>query len=230
MFSSFKPQVAVAMGAALLLVIILTGMAGANNNTPKQTAGDTYVEAMVGAPRFVNPLLATSDTDTDLAHLIFSGLTRVDPTGNLVPDLASTYSVSPDSKVYTFTLKPNLRWQDGEPLNADDVYFTLSTLLQSPDFPGDPALAMPWKGVDIKLLGTDSLRFTLPAPDASFLQYTTVGILPRHLWGSTRPANLASSQYNRSPVGSGPWRYTQISGFGSIQGPLLRAFSVRLCR
>src|SRR5947199_6219994 len=138
MFSSFKPQVAVGLVAAVLLVAILTGMAGANNGSPQTAVGDTYVEAMVGAPRFVNPLLAASDTDSDLAHLIFSGLTRVDATGNLVPDLASSYSVSQDSKVYTFTLKPNLRWQDGEPLTADDVYFTLSTLLQAPGFPGDP--------------------------------------------------------------------------------------------
>jgi peptide/nickel transport system substrate-binding protein len=219
MFSSFKAQVAVGLGAALLLVAILTGMAGAVNNAPGRTVGDTYVEAMVGAPRFVNPLLATSDTDTDLTHLIFSGLTRVDPTGNIVPDLASTYSVSPDSKVYTFTLKPNLRWQDGEPLSASDVYFTLSTLLQSPDFPGDLALAMPWKKVDIKVLGTDSLRFTLPVPDASFLQYTTLGILPRHLWGNIQPADLASSQNNRSPVGSGQWRYTQIADSGPSETP-----------
>jgi peptide/nickel transport system substrate-binding protein len=212
MSSSFRPQAAIAIIAAVLVLVILTGLAGANRSTPPERTGDTYVEAMVGSPRFVNPLLATSDTDTDLSHLVYSGLTRVDTSGNLVPDLASTYSVSPDSKVYTFTLKPDLRWQDGEPLTADDVFFTLGTMLQSPDFPGDPMVAKPWKGVDIKLLGTLSLRFTLPAPDASFLQYTTLGILPRHLWGSTKPAELAGSPYNQSPVGSGPWRYVQAAG------------------
>jgi peptide/nickel transport system substrate-binding protein len=212
MSSSFKPQAAIAIVATAVILVILTGMAGANRGAPSERPGDTYVEAMVGAPRFVNPLLATSDTDTDLSHLVFSGLTRVDTSGNLVPDLASGYSVSPDSKVYTFTLKPDLRWQDGEPLTADDVLFTLNTLLQSPDFPGDPMLAQPWKGVDIKLLGPQSLRFTLPVPDASFLQYTTLGILPRHLWGNTKPADLAASQYDQSPVGSGPWRFVQAAG------------------
>jgi peptide/nickel transport system substrate-binding protein len=220
---SFKPQVAIALGALVLLLVILSSMAGAGRDTSGTRRGDTYVEAMVGAPRFVNPLLATSDTDTDLSHLIFSGLTRVDETGNIVPDLASGYTVSPDSTVYTFTLKPGLRWQDGEALTADDIYFTLSTLLQAPDFPGDPALAQPWKGVDIKVLDAQSLRFTLPAPDASFPQYTTLGILPRHLWGDTKPADIATSEYNQEPVGSGLWRYSQLSGLSASQTPVENA-------
>src|SRR3954471_16162005 len=111
---SFKPQVAFALGAVVLLLIILTGMAGGNHDTPRERSGDTYVEAIVGAPSLVNPLLATSDTDVDLSHLIFSGLARVDQTGNIVPDLASGFTVGQDSSVYTFTLKPGLRWQDGE--------------------------------------------------------------------------------------------------------------------
>jgi peptide/nickel transport system substrate-binding protein len=186
-------------------------MARGGADVPRERAGDTYVEAMVGAPRFVNPLLAVSDSDTDLTHLVFSGLMRVDSTGNLVPDLASGYTVSPDSSVYTFTLKPNLLWQDGEALTADDVFFTLNTLLQSSDFPGSAVLAEPWKGIGIKLLSKEALSFTLPAPDASFPQYTTLGILPRHLWGDVKPADIAASDYNISPVGSGPWRLTQIS-------------------
>jgi len=212
MSSSYRPQAAIAIVAALLILAILTGMAGANRGAPPESPGGTYVEAMVGAPRFVNPLLAASDTDTDLSHLVFSGLTRVDTSGNLVADLASDYSVGPDSKVYTFTLRPDLRWQDGEPLTSDDVFFTLSALLKSPDFPGDPMLAQPWKGVDVKVLGPQSLRLTLPASDASFLQYTTLGILPRHLWGDTNPAELAGSPYNQTPVGSGPWRFSQVAG------------------
>lgn len=198
------------LGLAVLLIVLAIG-AGAKP-PPTQapiSAGDTYVEAMVGAPRFVNPFLASTDADTDLTHLVFSGLTRVDEHGNIVPDLASGWQVSPDSSVYTFTLKPNLHWQDGADLTADDVTFTLGTLLQAPDFPGAPTLAAPWHKVDVKLSGAQTISFTLPASDASFLQYTTIGILPKHLWGSTKPAQLAGSPLNQAPVGSGPWRYVQ---------------------
>ena len=145
MSSSYRPQATIAMVATLLILAILTGMAGANRAAPSESPGGTYVEAMVGAPRFINPLLATSDTDTDLSHLVFSGLTRVDTSGNLVPDLASDYSVSPDSKVYTFTLKPDLRWQDGEPLTADDVFSRLAPCSNRPISQAIPCSHSPGK-------------------------------------------------------------------------------------
>src|SRR5437868_12259529 len=103
---SFRPQMAVALvGVALLLVALAVGAGVNSTSATSQRAGSTYVEAEVGAPRFVNPLLARSDTDLDLTHLVFSGLTRVDDHGNIVPDLASGWQVRQDSAVYTFTLR-----------------------------------------------------------------------------------------------------------------------------
>src|SRR4051812_24756210 len=93
----FRPQIAIAMlGLALVLGVLALGSAGASPGQVHPPA--TYVEAMVGAPHLVNPLLASSETDIDLAHLVYSGLTRVDSTGNIAPDLASAWQVSPDSR------------------------------------------------------------------------------------------------------------------------------------
>ena len=179
---------------------------GAGGGQPAASApSGTYVEAMVGAPRFLNPLLAASDTDTDLTRLLFSGLTRVDERGELVPDLAERIESSPDSLVYTFTIKPELYWHDGAPLSADDVFVTLG-LLQAPDFPGDPALAMRWRGVRVDPLSPQTVRFTLPSPDSSFLQHTTLGILPRHLWAGVKSADMDEAALNLEPLGSGRWR------------------------
>jgi peptide/nickel transport system substrate-binding protein len=91
-------------------------------------------------------------------------------------------------------------------------------LLQAPDFPGDPALALPWRGVDITSTTGSALVLKLPAPNASFVQYSTLGILPRHLWESVKPADLAKSQLNLSPVGSGPWRYAHIGLPSQVEG------------
>ena len=208
---SFKPQaIAGLLGVAILLVILVMGAQARPGGAGTQTTGQTYVEAMIGSPHLVNPLLASSDTDLDLTHLVYSGLSRVDTQGKIVPDLASGWTVNSDSTVFTFTLKPNLRWQDGTPLTVSDVAFTIG-LLQSADFPGDPALAVPWHGVEMTATTGSALVLRLPAPNASFVQYTTLGILPRHLWESIKPSDIAKSQLNLSPVGSGPWRYAQIS-------------------
>lgn len=206
---SFRPQVIIAsIGLALLLAVLLAtaGVSGGSIATPLR--GGTYVEAAIGAPRFVNPLLASSDTDTDLAHLVYSGLTRVDPGGSIVPDLASAWDAGPDARSYTFTLKPDIKWHDGEPVTSDDVLFTLD-LLQRSDFSGDPVLAAPWKHVEVKAPSKQVIILRLPAPDASFLQFTTLGILPRHAWGAIKSHDLVTSGLNQAPVGSGPWRYRQ---------------------
>jgi peptide/nickel transport system substrate-binding protein len=202
---SFKPQALIALGGLALLVIILWTGSGAYSEVPTSQSDETYVEAMVGAPRYINPLLATSDSDKDLTHLIFSGLTRVDERGEIVPDLANGWEVSPNGLVYTFTLKPNLKWHDDQPLTADDVLFTLR-LLQAPDFPGDSMLAQPWRTAAIDVPTRQTLRLTLPAPNAAFLQHTTLGILPSHLWTSVKVSEMQLSDLNRYPIGAGPWR------------------------
>src|SRR3954452_2490437 len=180
MFISFRAQIVAALIGMGLLVVALAASAAGGGARPALHGG-TFVEAMVGAPRYVNPLLASSDTDLDLTHLVYSGLTRLDDHGTIVPDLAADWQISPDFRIYTFRLRPNLRWHDGQPLTADDVLFTTG-LLRDPNFPGDTALAASWREVGVDAPSESTIRFTLPATDASFMQLTTLGILPRHLW------------------------------------------------
>ncbi|MEO5951430.1 MAG: ABC transporter substrate-binding protein, partial [Chloroflexia bacterium] len=211
MQSSFKPQaIAGLIGVALLLGILLMGaQAGSTGNPNAQTTRDTYVEAMVGVPRWVNPLLGVSDTDRDLTHLIFSGLLKVDANGKLVGDLASDWQSAPDSTVFTYTLRPDRTWHDGQPVTAGDVLYTIG-LLQNEGFPGDPALALPWKNVVVSSPAESAIVFTLTSPNASFPQYATLGILPRHIWQNVKPAELLGSPWNVSPIGSGAWRYARL--------------------
>ncbi|HUP27469.1 MAG TPA: peptide ABC transporter substrate-binding protein [Chloroflexia bacterium] len=200
-----------ALAGIALLLVVLGATSGAGGPRANPRTGSTFVEAMVGAPRFVNPLLAASDTDRDLTHLVYSGLTRVDEHGDLVGDLASSWQVSPDARVFTFTLKPDLHWHDGEPLTADDVLFTLG-LLRAPDFPGDPALAQSWRDVKPGSPSQQVVTFELTSPNVSFVQHTTLGILPRHLWSAVaKAADLPRSELNNAPIGSGPWRYVRAA-------------------
>ena len=87
--------------------------------------GGTLTEGIIGTPRFINPVLASSDADRDLVALTHSGLLRPDNHGRLINDMAEKYEISEDGLVYTFTLKPNLFWQDGTPITGDDIIFTI---------------------------------------------------------------------------------------------------------
>lgn len=93
--------------------------------------GGTIIEGAIGVPRFINPLIAESDTERDLVSLIYAGLLDRDPNGMLSGELAETYSISEDGLTYRFTLRDNLTFHDGSPVTADDVAFTIA-LAQNP--------------------------------------------------------------------------------------------------
>ena len=89
-------------------------------------AGGALIEGEIGVPRSVNPVLAFTDADKDVTALVYAGLMRRDASGNLVPDLAQSYTVSPDGLTYDFILKSSLKFDDGTPITADDVVFTVN--------------------------------------------------------------------------------------------------------
>src|SRR3989338_5612859 len=169
--------------------------------------GGTLTEGIIGTPRFINPVLASSDTDRDLVALTYSGLLRPDNRGRLINDLAEKYDISEDGLVYTFILKPNLLWQDGEPVIADDIIFTIEKIK-------DPSMKSPkragWEGVSAKKINDKTIRFTLKKPYAPFLENTTVGILPSHVWKNMSSDQIASSEMNMKPVVSGPYKISGI--------------------
>jgi peptide/nickel transport system substrate-binding protein len=163
------------------------------------------VEGVVGAPRYLNPLLSDANpVDRELASLLFDGLLQYDETGRLAPALAEGWEVSEDGLTVQFTLREDVRWHDGEPFTAEDVVFTYS-LLQNETFPAPAELRALWQPITINTPGPDRVTFTLPEPYSPFLDATTRGILPAHLLAGVAPASLPEHEFNVAPVGTGPF-------------------------
>lgn len=174
----------------------------------KPVAGGTYSEGVVGTFTNANPLYATSITDTTVSRLIFAGLLKYDTENRLVGDLAESWKVSADGKSYTVVLRPDLTWQDGKTLNADDVAFTFQTI-QNPD--AKSPLFNGWQGVKIKVDNPRQVTFVLPNVLASFPQSLTTGIVPKHSLQAIPPAQLRSASFNTSkPIGAGPFEWDTI--------------------
>lgn len=203
-------QAAVALFGILLLGALLSYTAYTFPTKVIPARGGTYSEGIAGNPQYLNPLLSHyNDIDRDLVALLFNGLTTLDERGVVVPDLADHWEVSADNLSYTFYLRHNVRWSDGAPFNADDVVFTVS-IMQSDDFQWAPWLSTLWKSVNVAKIDDYTVSFTLSQPFAPFLDYTTIGLLPSHLWSRYPVAELTSAQLNTRPVGTGPWQLTQI--------------------
>ena len=173
--------------------------------------GGDYVEGIAGVPVRVNPFFAAENTvDATLSALVFAGLTRLDEHGVPFPDLAQTWTVSPDGTLYTFTLRPGLLWQDGIPLTADDVVFTYE-LLQSPDLRNPPDVQAIFESAVFERVNNSTVTIQLPEPYAPLPAYLTLGILPAHLLRNVAPEDLYTSPFNQRPVGSGAYRIETLS-------------------
>jgi len=168
-------------------------------------SGGTFVEGFVGAPQHLNPLLSDPfPVDRAVTALIFDGLTRYDKEGILVPALAQSWSVSDDGLSVRFKLRDDVVWHDGEPFRAEDVVFTYR-LLQDDAFPSSPAVKMLWQSVTIRQIDDLTVEFSLEEPYAPFLDATTRGILPAHLFIGVSAAAIAETPFNTTPVGTGPF-------------------------
>lgn len=171
------------------------------------TQGGSLTEGIIGIPRFINPVLAISEADKDLAALVYSGLMRKTAEGDVVPDLATSYEVSKDGLTYTFELRSNATFHDKKSVTVDDVIYTISQIQ-------DPMIKSPkrvsWEGVTAEKIDETHLAFKLKAPYAPFLENTTVGILPSHIWKNVSAEEFAFSDFNINAVGSGPYQIRSI--------------------
>lgn len=169
------------------------------------SAGGVFAEGIVGLPQYLNPLLSDANpVDRQLSALIFDGLTTYDSeTGELVPVLAQNWSVSEDGRSVRFHLRQDVQWQDGEPFTANDVAFTYG-LMQNEGFPGSRALVELWQTITINVIDEFTIEFVLAEPYAPFMDATTRGILPAHLFADTA-VSIADHPFNQAPIGTGPW-------------------------
>lgn len=169
--------------------------------------GGSISEGVIGAPRFVNPILATLNADTDLTALTYSGLLRALPEGGLIPDIAEDYTISEDGLIYTFRIRNDAYFHDGIPVRAEDIEFTVL-------YAQDQTIKSPkranWDGVQIVVVNEKEIQFILNQPYAPFLENTTLGILPKHIWKNVDLDQFAFSQFNIEPVGSGPYKVASI--------------------
>ena len=178
---------------SLLLILALTlacaALAESGSNTLTYASGD-YTR--------INPAM---DEHGEINILIFNGLTAHDGDNQVVPCLAKSWDYDEATYTYTFHLEENVKWHDGEAFTAGDVKFTIEAIMDpengSENAPNYEDVA------EITVLDAHTVAFRLTAPNAAFLDYMTMAILPQHL---LEGEDMQSSAFFRNPVGTGPYR------------------------
>jgi peptide/nickel transport system substrate-binding protein len=198
------------LGVALSAVLAVIACSGTPNpsNTPRASSKSTIVVGVTQEPTTLDVTAqATAAIAEDLRDNLYEGLVRTDPTGKIVPQLARSWELSPDGKVYTFHLA-TASFHDGSPLTADDVKFSYDRAMDPSTVPANPHVDYwaPVQSVDVA--DPHTVKVTLKQFSDSFLFHMGQGsaaIIPKatHLAATTPPAtNLATN-----PVGTGPFKF-----------------------
>ena len=204
---------------SLLLLLCLSGLAFA---AEEPDYGGTYV---VGIPsdwgEMFNDILYESAYDGEVNMIVYNALVEYDEKMKVIPDLAKSWDISEDGNTITFHLHKGVKFHDGHELTAEDVAYTYRTILH-PDYTGVRAGSfMVLKGAKdfkegkteelegIKILDDYTIQFILSKNDAPFIGNLIYGILPAHLLKDIPVAELENADFNRNPVGTGPFKFVE---------------------
>lgn len=192
---------------------------------PIPTVGGEYREGILGQPRFINPLLASTDTDRALVRLVFSGLYKYDGNGQIVPDLAESMpEISENQKQYTIKIKQNAKWHNDKPVTADDVVFTFKTLQ---DTQYSSPLRSQLQSTLAEKKDDYTITFTLKDVSGPFVHNLTLPLISKAVWENVSPDDFAISEANLKAVGSGPYLIRELNKLpdGSMQSIKLESFA-----
>ncbi len=214
--------------SALILLTLISFFFSSNsflNTFTKTIPANTgiYREGVIGQPRFINSIYATTDTDRSLTNLVYSGLYLFDENGQVIPDLAENFpEVSEDQKSYTIKLKKS-QWHNGLPVTANDVVFTIQTI-QNSQF--NSPKRSEWLSTTVEATSEDTVVFKLKDVSGSFLSNLTLPIISEVVWSKLPPSDFVLSQGNIEAIGNGPYRIKEVKKLatGKMQSITLEAF------
>lgn len=210
-------QLTLLVVALSLMISILPASAQDDAAFECPTTGGTFITAINADPVSLNGVYANDGASVSVLSYVFNPLTLGGENWGteITGDLAESYSVSDDGLTWTFNLRQDVVWHDGEPLTADDVVFTFETIQSAEDDIAPFRSRFLQNGEPIQFEATDDYTVvaTLSEPNASFFTDISVSIVPRHVLESQ---NLRTGEFNRAPVGTGPFKVVEWNTGESI--------------
>ena len=119
----FSAPLLIAAGAAL------AAGCGHKDGAASRGAGNVFRVPVINAPTTFDPAMVEDGPTIDVLQQVFEGLVQWSPDNKVVPCLAEKWDVSPDGLTYTFHLRPNVKFQDGSPVSASDVLYSMTRAL-----------------------------------------------------------------------------------------------------
>lgn len=205
-----------AWGTGALLAILVAGCRGSDMKRESTTRGGIVVTCSPAPLVSLNPFTASDQLSSDFRLVLYTPLVLYDDRGGFRPYLAKTWEWADSDRTLTLRLRDDVRWHDGQPVSAEDVAWTIRAA-------AEPRYAYPGGGdfetvEDVQVVDSSAVRIHFRRRFAPGLEpFVALPILPKHLLEDVPPEELAKADYNRAPVGSGPFRFAGRDPDGTLR-------------
>lgn len=208
-----------ALAGGVLVGGVLTAAAPAS----AASSPSTFTVALSGSVSTFNPFLSYHASELVVIGEIYPTLVGTDNDFKPTPYLATSWSSSPDKLTWTFKLRTGLTWSDGKPITADDVAWTMNTIMTD-KVAGTSNGSLLANFAHVTAPDDATVVITTNSPQANMLAInapiTGIPIVPRHIW-QPKIADLANEKNTTTPVvGYGPY---QLTGYTTDQFATLTA-------
>ncbi|WP_291424670.1 ABC transporter substrate-binding protein [Deinococcus sp.] len=196
--------------------------------------GGTLTLSLVSSPQSFNYFAVLDNNSYTVLNNVFDRLITLDPlTNKLYPDLAESWSMTPDGRTATLKLRKGVKWSDGQAFDADDVMFTLDDLASNTGLKANQSALFRIGKEPLKFTKVDqyTVKVTAPKPYGAMLQVLTfVPILPQHKLAKYNPVKdpdaFSKAWTTNTPltdiVGTGPYvlsKYTVDQKVALVRNP-----------
>ena len=160
----------------------------------------TFFNNLSGEPENLHPIKSTDYYSSIIqSHILESLLTRNEDTYEWEPEIAKSWSVSPDGTTFTFEIFDNLKWSDGKDLTVQDIKFSFSAY-KNPDYGGIRYLSYFEKLESATVLSDTKIQFKAKAPYfGNFEVIAGMAVIPEHIYKDPK------LKMSKNVIGSGPY-------------------------
>lgn len=183
---------------------------------PTKVDGGMLIFGINSDPNTMNPLYAGDRVTMTINNALFAPLYVTDIEGTRYY-LAESITPSEDHLTYTLKLKEGLKWHDGEPLTADDIVFTVNSILdENQNSHLISSFLVDGKPVEVEKIDDLTVEFTLPQISVPFMnKLGGIRPIPKHIFEGEE--DLAKSDKNLEPIGSGPFKFKEIKSGEKVE-------------